>query len=351
MKKIKSAMTLIQSVLVILMMGFVTVMIIRIDALQGTARVINYAGIIHGATQREVKLEIAERPNDQLIEYLDEILNGLKFGGGKYNLVSLKDETYQQDLDEQMKYWQVLKDEIYKVRNIGYENTEIVDISEEYFRMADQTVFAAEDYSQSIAMGLRYLEFLSTADISILIIIMIARYVENARIRRKNSQLEQQAYTDQHTGLPNKSRCESFFNDPEIMNQPIGCIVFDLNNLKTVNDRLGHSVGDQMIANFARLLRNSIPSPHFVGRYGGDEFMAVIYDGTEEQVSGILQKLEKEVKEFNHMHHGGSEYLEISYACGHAVSTDYPNCSFRVLFDRADRSMYENKITSHNHRK
>ena len=71
MKRIKSAMTLIQSVLVILMMGFVTVMIIRIDALQGTARVINYAGIIHGATQREVKLEIAERPNDQLIEYLD----------------------------------------------------------------------------------------------------------------------------------------------------------------------------------------------------------------------------------------------------------------------------------------
>ena len=125
-------MTLIQSVLVILMMGFVSIMIIRIDALQGTARVINYAGIIRGATQREVKLEIAERPNDQLIEYLDEILNGLKFGGGKYNLVGLKDETYQQDLDEQMKYWQVLKDEIYKVRNIGYENTEIVDISEEY---------------------------------------------------------------------------------------------------------------------------------------------------------------------------------------------------------------------------
>ena len=84
-------------------MGFVTVMIIRIDALQGTARVINYAGIIHGATQREVKLEIAERPNDQLIEYLDEILNGLKFGGGKYNLVSLKDE-------------------IYKVRNIGRDS-------------------------------------------------------------------------------------------------------------------------------------------------------------------------------------------------------------------------------------
>ena len=133
-------MTLIQSVLVILMMGFVTVMIIRINALQGTARVINYAGIIRGATQREVKLEIAERPNDQLIEYLDEILNGLKFGGGKYDLVSLVDETYQQDLDEQMEYWQVLKNEIYQVRENGYENTNIVDISEEYFQMADQVI-------------------------------------------------------------------------------------------------------------------------------------------------------------------------------------------------------------------
>ncbi len=351
MKKIKATMTLIQSALVILMMGFVTVMIIRINALQGTARVINYAGIIRGATQREVKLEIAERPNDQLIGYLDEILNGLKFGGGKYDLVSLADETYQQNLDEQMEYWQVLKNEIYLVRENGYENTNIVDISEEYFQMADRTVSAAEDYSQSIATGLRYLEFLSTADIIVLIIIMIARYVENARIRRKNRQLEQQAYTDQHTGLPNKSRCESFFNDPEIMDHPISCIVFDLNNLKTVNDRLGHSVGDQMIANFARLLRNAIPSPHFVGRYGGDEFMAVIYDADEELVTSILEKLRNDVKEFNQMHHGGSEFVEISYACGHAVSTEYPNCSFRVLFDRADRSMYENKMASHNHRK
>ena len=43
------------------------------------------------------------QPNDQLIVYLDEILQGLKFGG-KYELVSLKDEAYQSDLDAQMEY-------------------------------------------------------------------------------------------------------------------------------------------------------------------------------------------------------------------------------------------------------
>ena len=243
-----------------------------------------------------------------------------------------------------MKYWQVLKDEIYKVRNIGYENTEIVDISEEYFRMADQTVFAAEDYSQSIAMGLRYLEFLSTADISILIIIMIARYVENARIRRKNSQLEQQAYTDQHTGLPNKGKCEEFFYDADVMNKPVACIVFDLNGLKEANDTLGHSVGDQLIANFARLLRNAVPPSDFVGRYGGDEFMAVVRNASKEDAEAIVERLRKDVDEFNRLHHGGGQFVDVSYACGWAVSTDYPNCSFRILFDKADRNMYEDKI-------
>lgn len=349
-EKIKSVMTLVQSVLVILMMGFVTVMIIQIDALQGTARVINYAGIVRGATQREVKLEIAERPDDALIEYLDEILNGLKFGGGKYSLVILEDDTYRQDLDEQMEYWKVLKAEIYRVREYGYQSTDIVDISETYFKMADRTVSDAEDYSQAIATKLRYLEFLSTADISILILMMILRYVENIRIRSRNRQLEQQAYIDRHTGLPNKSRCEQFFNDQQIMNQPICCIVFDLNNLKTVNDRLGHSVGDQMIANFARLLRNAIPSPHFVGRYGGDEFMAVICDSDETYVVSILERLRNDVNDFNNMHHGGSGNAEISYACGYALSKEYPDCSFRVLFDRADRFMYENKMAGHHHR-
>ncbi|MGM9941444.1 MAG: GGDEF domain-containing protein [Bulleidia sp.] len=343
MGKFKSIMTLLESALVVLMMGFVAVMIIQINALQGTARVINYAGIIRGATQREVKLEIAERPDDQLIGYLDEILNGLKFGGGKYDLVNLSDETYRQNLDELMEYWKVLKAEIYRVREAGYQNTDIVDISETYFHMADRTVSAAENYSQSIATKLRYLEFLSSVDTVILIFMMVLHYVENIRIKRRNRQLEQQAYTDRHTGLPNKSRCELFFNDRQIMNQPICCIVFDLNNLKTVNDRLGHSVGDQMIANFARLLRNAIPSQHFVGRYGGDEFMAVIHEADETLVRSILERLRNDVNTFNNMNHGNG-CAEISYACGYALSVDYPDCSFRVLFDCADRFMYENKM-------
>lgn len=349
-KKMQVTVTILQSILIVVMMLLVTSMIFLINSLQGTARVINYAGIVRGATQREVKLEVVGRPNDVLIVYLDEILDGLKFGGGKHNLVSLKDEAYQRDLDLQMEYWQTLKNEIYRVRELGYAQTDIVDISENYFRMADNTVFAAEEYSQSIATGIRYLEFASTLDISILILIMLLRYLESARMRRRNSQLEQKAFIDQHTGLPNKGRCEEFFTKTELTQQSVACIVFDLNNLKIANDTLGHSVGDQLIANFARLLRNAVPVPHFVGRYGGDEFMAVIYDATRQDIEKILRGLQQDVDEFNRLHHGGGQFVEVSYACGWALSTEFPNCSFRILFDKADRNMYENKMASRRQR-
>lgn len=342
-KKWRTFVTIIQSVLIVIMMILVTCMIIQINCLQGTARVINYAGLVRGATQREVKLEIVGQENDDLIVYLDEILNGLKYESGKYNLVSLNDDVYQSDLDAQMEYWQTLKAEIYRVREYGFEATDIVTISEEYFRMADTTVSAAEMYSESIATVIRYLEIGTAVDITILILIMLARSLEAVSMRRRNHQLEQKAFTDQHTGLPNKGKCEEFFYDETVMQKPVACIVFDLNNLKTANDTLGHSVGDQLIANFARLLRNAVPDQNFVGRYGGDEFISVIYDASRQEVEDILSQLKTDVQQFNELHHGGG-FVEVSYACGWALSTELPDCSFRVLFDKADRNMYENKM-------
>ena len=116
--------------------------------------------------------------------------------------------------------------------------------------------------------------------------------VAAVKVSNANRQLEQKAYIDLHTGLPNKSKCEELFHNVEFIKTPTACIVFDMNNLKRVNDSLGHSIGDQLILNFARLLRNSIPAKHFVGRYGGDEFMAVIYDATRESITEILTEFQ-----------------------------------------------------------
>lgn len=343
-KRTRAVIAAIQGLLIILMTVLIACMVVKIDDLQGTARVINYAGLVRGATQREVKLEIAGQENDELIAYLDDIIYGLRYESQKYNLVQLADGKYLADLDELMVMWQQLKDEIYLVREKGYEATDIVSMSEKYFHMADDTVSAAETYSEAIANTIRSLEYATVADVTLLIAIMIIQTAEAVVMRRKNRQLEQKAFIDEHTGLPNKGRCELFFSDSNITNETLACIVFDLNNLKKANDTLGHSVGDQLIANFARLLRNAIPVPHFVGRYGGDEFMAVIYGASEGSVEQILDKLHRNVSEFNQLHHGNNGFIDISYAYGWALSSDLPGCSFRVLFDQAVRHMYENKI-------
>lgn len=343
-KNLQSFFTAVQSILIVILIALVSTMMIQINQIQGTARVINYAGLVRGATQRLVKLEITDSPHDKLIQYLDDILFGLKYGEGAYELVRIPDSDYQNKLNDQVAYWEKLKKEIEQVRAGGYLSSNIVGMSETYFGLADQTVTAAENYSETLAHRIRFIEYLSAADMVLLLLLILRHYVAASRIAKANKVLKQKAYLDIHTGLPNKSRCEELLQDPSFISpeEPTGCLVFDLNNLKTVNDSLGHSAGDVLIANFARILRNTIPSMDFVGRCGGDEFLVILYHTDETQILGHLDVLKEEIERFNQY----GKHTPISYAFGWAVSTAYKECTLRTLFDKADHYMYQNKEKS-----
>ena len=338
-KKSKNIIGIIQSCLILVLVILIIFMMIQISWLQGTARVINYAGLVRGATQREVKLEITENRNEELIKYLDDILSGLRYQDGHYELVKLYDKEYQENLKIQSDYWEKLKTEIEAVRSVGYENTDIVNMSEIYFKMADETVFAAEKYSEKIATKIRTIEILSAFDMLCLVILVIVQTLMAMKMAVKNKLLEHRAYTDAHTGLPNKSACKELLGNKEIISEPTACIMFDLNNLKTVNDTMGHSAGDQLILNFARLLRNVIPEKDFVGRYGGDEFMAVIYHTSQTEVEEILKCLCLEKDRLNNR----EDKMLIDYAYGWALSANDGKYTIQTLLDKADSYMYENK--------
>lgn len=80
-----------EPILIVTLSILIFLTIYNLSLLQGTARVINYAGIVRGATQREVKLEIAGMPSEKLINELDGIMDGLQHGGSQYQLVKLDD--------------------------------------------------------------------------------------------------------------------------------------------------------------------------------------------------------------------------------------------------------------------
>lgn len=266
-------------------------------------------------------------------------LLGLRYQDGHYDLVKLNDEEYQEKLQIQSDYWDKLKTEIRAVRNKGYENTDIVNMSEIYFTMADETVSAAESYSEKIAIKIRTIELLSALDMLSLVILVIMQTLRAMQMAMQNRLLEQKVFIDAHTGLPNKNACNELLNKKDIITDPTACIMFDLNNLKIVNDTMGHSAGDQLIMNFAKLLRSVIPEKDFVGRYGGDEFIAVVYHTSEAEIKEILKSLYGEKDRLNSY----ENQIPIDYACGWALSSGDMSCTMQMLLDDADAYMYKNK--------
>lgn len=133
-----------------------------IEHLEGNARVINYTGIIRGATQRLIKKELNHIPDDKLIVSLDKILSGLSEGSSEIRLIKLPDEEYQALLTDMKTKWTEMKSEIALYRN-GGEIDPLFQLSEDYFHLADRAVLAAEAYTeksiQSTREALLYMNF------------------------------------------------------------------------------------------------------------------------------------------------------------------------------------------------
>ena len=144
---IRGGLAVFTIILVILIFGVIHV----VSGIQGTARVVNYAGLVRGGTQRMVKMEIAGEPQDKLIETIQSYIDGLRKGSKELDFVRLDDREFQDKMQELDIYFQKLKKEIYLVREKGYQNTEIISKSEKFFGICDEAVGLSEIYSQERA--------------------------------------------------------------------------------------------------------------------------------------------------------------------------------------------------------
>ena len=299
-KKASRAMRLLMMVLTaVLIFFFINVMLLVSD-IQGTARVVNYAGLVRGTTQRIVKLEDAGQPQDDLLKAVDSYINGLRYGSDDLNLVRLDDDEYQAKMTELANYYDELCAEISRVREVV-----IIDI------VGLVATFAVE----------------------------LVRAVRTAALNRE---LQNKVYLDEATGLPNKNKCEEILGQerPVSAEAPVAVCVFDLNNLHTVNNNFGHEKGDEYIRSFAQQLGCVASETCFVGRDGGDEFIAVLRDADRAAVESCLARVRANVNEYSEAHPD----MPISYAVGYALSSDFDEPpTMRELFSQADKNMYIDK--------
>ncbi len=151
---------------------------------------------------------------------------------------------------------------------------------------------------------------------------------------------EKIAFHDQLTGAMNRAAFSYDTGAPEFKKE--GCIVvmFDLNNLKAVNDNLGHDKGDIYIKESARILQECFGPMGSVYRMGGDEFCSLIHDKPLEAVRGAVKKMREACDKWN----ASSKDIVMQIACG------YQLYDFRMDYDiadtgrRADKLMYHNKL-------
>lgn len=123
--------------------------LVSIYRMQGNARIVNYTGIIRGATQRLVKQELNGDENDELIDSLDQILAGLAAGDKEYGSIVLRSSEYRDIILLMLQSWEEIKEEIYKFRQ-DMSSGRLYTLSEDYFELADRAVSIAEFYSEDM---------------------------------------------------------------------------------------------------------------------------------------------------------------------------------------------------------
>lgn len=179
--------------------------------------------------------------------------------------------------------------------------------------------------------------------------LLVAEYFSNQiSIAIKNHQLlERIVYLSRYDNMTNAfNRCyfeellDNFYKKALRYNEPFCLAIFDLNNLKYINDTYGHVTGDMVITEFAKVLRENVRESDLFARYGGDEFIGVFFNSTP---NDLQKRLDLIIQSFNSspiLVNSDEVFIAFSYGISY-----FPEDSRDIndLIKLADKKMYKYK--------
>ena len=152
------------------------------------------------------------------------------------------------------------------------------------------------------------------------------------------------AMKDGLTGLFNRAAfnagIKEAFENYAALKKEFSIIVFDVNKFKQINDTLGHIAGDKVLKKISECLEESFRKGDFIARYGGDEFVVIIENLSEEMAKEKIELFNKNLKKrrFVSQKHGE---IKLSVSAGTANVEE--NDTIESIIERADKAMYESK--------
>ncbi len=171
---------------------------------------------------------------------------------------------------------------------------------------------------------------------------------ETLNLRKLLTEQEARGMEDPLTGLGNRrayqKRIEEELSRHDRYDTPLALIVCDLDHFKQINDTHGHLAGDRVLRVVAQLLLRLTRKSDFVGRYGGEEFVVLLPNTTDETAHLVAEKLRSSLEKLPFESGGRKIAVTMSMGLTHARKGD----TAESLFKRADELLYQAKKSGRN---
>ncbi|MBY5635210.1 GGDEF domain-containing protein [Rhizobium leguminosarum] len=163
-------------------------------------------------------------------------------------------------------------------------------------------------------------------------------------VRQDRDQAIKASYTDELTGVANRRFVMARVDDmlAAAKDGSDGCLaVFDIDNFKQINDRLGHHAGDLVLRDFAHRIHKSVRRNDCFGRVGGEEFVLVMPATGPEDAIAMVERMLTVIRFSRPL----PDSPDFSYTCSAGIAACAPSDSASDLYRRADQALYAAKLS------
>ncbi len=165
---------------------------------------------------------------------------------------------------------------------------------------------------------------------------------------RRVAELEKLAYLDWLTQIPNRRYLEMRFPqllaEEQALSGKMGLLMLDIDGFKTVNDRYGHQSGDAVLASIARTLTGALRDSDITGRWGGDEFLALLPDATKDGLHKLAERCRVMIGQTQV--ECGTQRVSVTASVGAAYVR--PEDTMETALARVDHLLYQSKESGRN---
>ena len=173
--------------------------------------------------------------------------------------------------------------------------------------------------------------------------------LEHAQVLAREEEIQKLARTDSLTGLPNRAMAKILFNQAikvaDREDTKFALMFLDLDDFKTINDTLGHEIGDEYLVSVSRRLEQALRKTDAICRLGGDEFLVILQHGnTRDTIGYMADKIVSAIEKPTTV--AGNE-VSGSVTIGIAMVPDDGN-DFDTICRKADLAMYHGKSAGKN---